>query len=89
MLGTDPFPNLPDVSKINLPYAVRCNLDDEVRAEKSVRTMICRSVEERSVEGLVLVSTGVYMTREVRLPRKVFQQLGVPVVIDEDCLVLN
>ena len=89
MLGTDPFPNLPDVSEINLPHTVRCNLDDEVRAEKSVRTMISRSVEERSVEGLVLVPAGVYMTREVGLPRKVFQQLGAPVVIDEDCLVLD
>ena len=48
-----------------------------------------RSVEERSVEGLVLVPACVYMTREVRLPRKVFQQFGVPVVIDEDCLVLD
>jgi len=54
MLGTDPFPNLPDISEIDLPRTVRCNLDDEVRAEKSIRAMISRPVEECGVESLVL-----------------------------------
>jgi len=88
-LGQIPFPNLPDISEIDLPRTVRCNLDDEVRAEKSIRAMISRPVEECGVESLVLVPAGVYMTREVGLPRKMFQQLGVPVVVHEDCLVLD